>query len=218
MGDITDIYVIENDINELYKALDNIGDGINIIYSNCNSDFEIGNQKVHSKKFDMYLYNEDSKSLIMFVRESKIDKDMVLDILEEKSKPYHEVSFMKTIDKVKDTREIPDIYFVNNHCDLINILKSYYKKQCYFYPLMNGFLNMGFKTTKGMVNKKIDGISFKGVIKLPDKLILLTKSFNMTDDGVIFLFNKYNIKYDLMYESKIFFYKKENKRLNLRKK
>ena len=55
-----DVWAIQYYPEDVYTALNNIKEGINIIYSNCISELKIGNKKISNREFDTFLYNEES--------------------------------------------------------------------------------------------------------------------------------------------------------------
>ena len=199
------IYAIQNDVNELDFALNKLDKGINYIYSNCTFDFKIGWTKIKSKKFDTFLYNEESDVLIMLMRGGKVNKEKIIEYLEKNNKPYSEINFYPLYDTFEGKDNIPEIRFVREKKDLALEIKESIEKgitSCDFYPLLESYFMLGYKTIDGE-KIEIDGRKFIGLINLSDKIILLVnQKYNVDEKGVkrnidikdvLYTLKKYNV-------------------------
>lgn len=179
-----DCWAIQYYPEELKTALDQIKGGISIVYSNCTCKFKIGKQKITTRQFDTFLYNEESDVLIMLMRGGVASKEDIIKYLKENNKEYGEVAFAPSITEYKDGNDIPEIWFAREEYVLQDALKDSVDKgieDCEYYPLLSGSLELGYITNS---NKKInvDGRLFKGLIKLGDKIILLINQHNNVDE------------------------------------
>ncbi len=181
-----DVWAIQFYPEELETALNQIKDGISIIYSNCTCNFKIGSQEIKNRQFDTFLYNEDSDVLIMLMRGGKATKKDMIKYLEEKGKEYYEVTFAEPIEEYESTDEISELWFAREKYvleDAINDSKSRGINSCEFYPLVTGSLELGYVSNTDNPYS-VDGRLFNGLVKFDDKLILIiNQPDNVTKDG-----------------------------------
>ena len=182
-----DVRAIQYYPEKLIPALKNITDGMNYIYSNCTFDFKIGRKIIKSRKFDTFLYNEESDVLIMLMRDGKVNKEDIIEYLEKNNKPYCEINFYPLYDSFEEKDNIPEIKFVREKKDLALEIKESAEKgiaSCDFYPLLESYFMLGYKTIDGE-KIEIDGRKFIGLIKLSDKIILLVnQKYNVNEKGI----------------------------------
>ena len=155
-----DVWAIQTDPTEIYTALEQVKDGISIIYSNCTCNFKIGSQEIKNRQFDTFLYNEESDVLIMLMRGGKATKE-----------------------EYENTDDIDPIWFAREKYvleDAINDSKSRGITSCEFYPFLTGSLNFGYISNSNNAYS-IDGRLFRGLVKFDDKLVLIINQMENID-------------------------------------
>ena len=170
-----DVWAVQTDPTEIYTALEQVKDGISIIYSNCTCNFKIGSQEISTRQFDTFLYNEESDVLIMLMRGGKATKEDMIKYLEEKGKKYHEITFANPVEEYENTDDIDPIWFAREKYVLEDAIKDSKKNgitSCEFYPFLTGSLNFGYISNSNNAYS-IDGRLFRGLVKLDDKLVLI---------------------------------------------
>lgn len=209
-----DVWAIQYYPNELYNALNQIKDGMNLIYSNCISELKIGDKKIRNREFDTFLYNEESEVLIMLMRGGKVTKEELIKYLEYKNKEYCEITFLPPHEEYKDGDNVPELWFSREKSVLEDAIKDSKKKGitgCDYYPLLNGYLSLDYKNK--YCNKiEVDGRVFSGIVKFEDKIVLIInqiynvdkngKSRNMLVKDVLFSLKKYGLRVNMSLDRK----------------
>ena len=180
-----DVWAVQTDPTEIYTALEQVKDGISIIYSNCTCNFKIGSQEISTRQFDTFLYNEESDVLIMLMRGGKATKEDMIKYLEENGKEYYEVTFADSMDEYEDGNDVSVLWFSREKYvleDAINDSKSKGINSCEYYPLTTGSLELGYISN---TNKpySVDGRLFNGVVKFEDKLVLIINQPGNVDEN-----------------------------------
>lgn len=201
-----DVKAIQYNPEDLYIALNKIDKGMNYVYSNCAFDFKIGKRKIRNRKFDTFLYNEESDTLIMLMSGGLVNKDHIINFLENNNKPIVEINFRTKYDDYKVDDNLPEILFSRDKSILEDAIKDSVRKgiqSCEFYPLLSSYFMMGFRNVHGNI-EEVDGRVFKGLLKFNDKLVLLVnQKYNIDEFGnyrntnvktVLLMLKKYNIK------------------------
>lgn len=183
MNSNLDVWAIQDDPNELYTALDQIKEGLNIIYSNCICDFTVGENRVISRRFDTILYNEESDVLIMLMKNGKASKEEMIAYLEKNNKRYAEITFSKEDEFYDSNSTSKEIWFARDGYVLEDATMDSIDKNittCDFYPMVEGNMSFNYRTSQ---NEKfsIDGRIFKGVVEFLDKVILIINQKNHMD-------------------------------------
>lgn len=204
-----DVWAIQYYPEELLTAMNQIKDGINIIYSNLTCSFKIGNQEINTRQFDTILYNEESDVLIMLMRGGKATKQDMISFLEKEKKEYGEVVFIPSGESYQDGNDIPELWFAREQYVLEDALKDSINKgitNCEFYVDFPGTLEMGYLTSTNE-QMEVDGRIFKGLIKLNDKVILIInqsknidktgKNRNMSSKEILSVINNYGLDCDV---------------------
>ena len=80
-----------------------------------------------------------------------------------------------------------------------------------YYPNVLSSLNLGYITNNNS-NISVDGRTFKGLIKLEDKVILIVnqennKEKNMNFNDIISIVKKHNMSYDINIDNNVNIYK-----------
>ena len=175
MNSNLDVWAIQEDPNELYTALDQIKEGLSIIYSNCICDFNVGENSVISRRFDTILYNEESDVFIMLMKNGEASKEDMLAYLEKKNKRYAEITFNKEDEFYDSAITSKEIWFARDGYVLEDATMDSLNKNittCDFYPMVEGNMSFNYRTSQ---NEKfsVDGRIFKGVVAFDDKIILI---------------------------------------------
>ena len=225
-----DVWAIQYYPEELYNALNNINDGLNIIYSNVKSDLYIGKEKVKSRQFDTILYNEESDILIMLARAGIANKEDVIKYLDSNGKRYVEIDFDYRIFDYKEKYNVPEIWFSRERYVLEDAIQDSLNKgitKAKFYPCIKSELKLGFLSRyHKYIN--LDSINFKGLLQLEDKIVLIVneknnvdkfgKSRNMGALDVLDVIDNFGISCDVIYDRDPKIYIEETpKKLILRK-
>lgn len=209
-----DIWAIQYYPEELITALKQIKDGMNIIYSNMTCSFKISNINIDSRQFDTILYNEESDILIMLMRGGVAKKEDIIKFLEDNNKPYSEVTFSPSVIEYNDKDIIPELWFAREEYVLNDALDDSLSKgvnYLEYYPNVLSSLNLGYITNNNS-NISVDGRTFKGLIKLEDKVILIVnqennKEKNMNFNDIISIVKKHNMSYDINIDNNVNIYK-----------
>lgn len=205
-----DVWAIQYYPEELLNALNQIKNGMNIIYSNCTCSLTIGNETIESRQFDTVLYNEESDILILLMRGGKATKEDIIKYLEENNKQYAEVTFDSSLlNEYQDGDNIPEIWFAREQYVLDDALLDSKNKNLThleIYPLIDGNIKLGYIANVAD-NYSIDGRLFKGLLKIDDKLILIINQINNVDEkgssrnitinDIINVVEKYGFTYSL---------------------
>ena len=168
-----DVWAIQYYPEELLTALNNIRDGLSIIYTNASSTLKIGDQTIIGRNFDTFLYNEDSDILIMLMSGGKVTKEDMISYLENNSKRYVEVTFEE--DQYIDEDNIPEILFARDLNVIEDAIKDSINKKkynCTIYPSCRGLFELEY-TSKKYGKTEIDGRNIKDIIKFKDKIIFI---------------------------------------------
>ena len=186
-----DIWAIQYYPEELYTALSNIKDGLNIVYTNVNSEFKLGNKIVKGRFFDTFLYNEDSDIIIMLMKGCKVTKYDIFNYLEKNNKRYVEVNFIPMKNVTKDKNNLPELWFARDEEVLKDAIKDSINKNikdCIIYPHVRGSLELCYMNNS-YEKIEVDGRNIRDIIKLKDKVILLLNE----NIDYMELLNEYNI-------------------------
>lgn len=183
MNSNLDIWVIQYYSEELINAMNNIKDGLNIIYSNVKSNLNIGDSKITSRQFDTILYNEESDILIILMRDGIVNKEDMIKYLNENNKRYVEINFDYEIN-YKEKDNVPELWFSREKYVLEEALKDSLNRgidTCKYYPFVKSNLELGF-FTKYRKYINLDNVNFRGLIKLDDKIVLIVNQKNNIDE------------------------------------
>ena len=207
-----DVWAIQYYPEELETALQQIGEGFNIVYSNCVCDIRIGSQEIVTRQFDTFLYNEDSEVLIMLMRGGNASKDDIIKYLEANNKPYGEVTFARLEDEFQDGDNLPELWFAREEYvlkDALDDSKSKDITSCIYYPLAFGQMDLGYLTSSDR-KANVDGRLFGGVVQLEDKVVLIIEqednvdskgnNRNMTPRKVLELMERMDVQYEVSYD------------------
>ena len=125
MANNLDIWAIQYYPEELTTALNKIGAGLNIIYSNLVSKLKVGNNIISGRNFDTILYNEESDILILLMTGGKVTKKDIINYLEENNKRYVEVTFnpCNVID-LEDKDKLPEMWFARDLAVIEDAIKD----------------------------------------------------------------------------------------------
>ena len=215
------VYAIQNNIEELKKALLQIEKGFNYIYSNCMFSIQLGNQKIKSRQFDTFLYNQESDILIMLMRNGQVSKEDIIDYLKSNNKEFSEITFTHLEDiNYKNSKKLPELYFAREKKMVLEALKDSLNKgnyNCKYYPDLIGKFYLNY-ITNASETFDIDGRLIKGLLQLDDKIILLINqicnideygnSRNMYKKEIIALLNEIGMKTNIFYDEPKLYTKK----------
>ncbi len=216
-------WFIQNYPDELMSALSLIEKNSknNVLFTNCESSFVLGGIHINSIKFDTILLSEESKILILLMKNGVVNKDDITKYLNNNGISYNEVVFCKKYENEDNEKnyynEIPELWFCTSSIELENALNHTKIKlnsnNCIYYPNISGHFSMKYISKD---DEKINMLKFKNnsVITTCDKAILLYKSLSQED--IIETINKMNFIYYISEYSKPKFVNKEfikNKRL-----
>ena len=185
-----DIWAIQFYPKKLYTALNRIGDGVNIVYSNVISNLKLDNENIVGRSFNTVLYNDDKKILIMLMDGCIANKSDIVKYLAQNNKKFVEIRFM--INKQKNNSdEEREFWFVKDEIVLEEAVKNSFNKsydKCKIDPNVKGSFDLSYKNNdhKKMIINKVD---IKGVIEFKDKIILLLDN----DINYVDVLKKYNI-------------------------
>lgn len=173
-----DIWAVQRIAEELPIALGNIkSDNDLILYTNLICDFKIGNVDVKTRQFDKVIYSEENDVLIMFMRNGVVDISDIKRYLDDRNLKYNEVRFTFLEGEYEDQFD-PEIWFAREQAVLddavVDSLAKGVGKSCEYFPFLDSHLGLGYET-KNCDRYDIDGRQFRGVLRLPDKLVLFVK-------------------------------------------
>lgn len=186
-----DVWAIQKFPNEIYTALKNIKTDKNdlILFTNLDCKFELQGQKVN-RSFDTALYyvGEDNDALILLMKNGVASPDWIREYLNKKKMMYNEVSFKSKLkeERMKELgimvsedetdQNIPELWFAREEYVLRDALTDSINQgntTCNYYPLLEGFLRLGYDDSYKLHTYALDGRRIKGVITLEDKMILM---------------------------------------------
>ena len=187
------LYVAQYYPAELIFGLSKLKSDMNILYSNCISTLNIGNQIIETDQFDTFLYNEDHNMLILLMRNGCIKKSDLVRYLELNKNYYSEIIFNISMNEYAENDVAFDISLVNKKYMLEGELNDALlsgKKSCEFYSNINGILGLGYLTNSNE-NINLYSITIESLIKFDDKLILIINQNNYgekdkIDENVVF--------------------------------
>lgn len=183
MNSNLDVWAVQDDPRELYTAMDQIKEGLSIIYSNCICDFSVGGHSILSRRFDTVLYNEESDVLILLMKSGEATKKDMISYLEEKNKRYAEITFSRPDELYYSDTSSKEIWFARDGSVLEDAIGDSISKDiptCEFYPMVEGTMSFNYMTS---FDEKfsIDGRIFKGVVAFDDKVILIINQKDHVD-------------------------------------
>ena len=216
------VYAIQNNPEELKKALEQLKKGFNYIYSNCMFCIQLGKQEIKSKQFDTFLYNQKSDALIMLMRNGLVNKEDIIKYLKLNNKAFAEITFIPLEDiNYKNTKKIPELYFAREKIKVLEALKESIEKgnnYCKYYPELIGRFYLNYITIDSKTID-IDGRLIKGLLQLDDKIILLINqvynidsngnSRNMNNTEIMSLLNELDMKTSIYYNEEPKLYTKK---------
>ena len=209
-----DVWAIQKYPKELYTALENVktDTGDLILFTNLECNFELNGKRV-KRNFDTSLYYDagnGNDALILLMKDGIATADQIREYLEKEQLKYHEVSFSKDLTKElaeefdisyteeQDDENIPELWYAREEYvlrDAPNDSIEQGNTTCYYYPLVQGFLNLNYSANSIPFNYNVDGRKILGVIALEDKMILLINNGN--DDRNISPFQAHRIMEEL---------------------
>ena len=205
------IYAIQNDIEEFDFALSKVDKGINYIYSNCTYDLKIGWNKIKRKKFDTFLYNEESDTIILLLKNGIFNKSDLINFLEKTNKEYYEINFKKLNKSCETNDEYSNLYFCRDKESLKEYLKYFINNNdiyCEYYPDVESYFMLGY-VTESDEKIEVEGRVFRGLLKIDNKLVLIVnqkynfnefgESRNLTEEEILKILHNLNIKTRIIY-------------------
>lgn len=175
-----DIWAVQEAKEEIFTALEQIKGGLSIIYDKVACEIMIGSNNITNRLFDLFLYNEESDTLIMVMKGSKASKEDMIHYLEQHNLKYVEVTFLEEdvdnqISEKKEEVEVPELWFARDAYVLDDALDSSLERNvnsAVIMPNVMGDLSLFYTNIFGHT-EVVDGRLFKGLVSLPDKLVLL---------------------------------------------
>lgn len=174
-----DIWAVQEDEKEMLTALEQIKSGLSIIYDNVACEMMIGSNNVTNRLFDLFLYNEDSDTFIMVMKGAKVNKEEMITYLDQHNLKYVEVTFLENdIDNIQEEKEkveAPELWFARDDYVINDALDSSIERgvnRATIMPNVMGDLSLFYTDNYGHA-EVLDGRFFKGLVALPDKLVLL---------------------------------------------
>lgn len=175
-----DIWAVQEEKEEIFTALEQIKGGLSIIYDKVACEMMIGSNNITNRLFDLFLYNEESDTLIMVMKGSKASKEDMIHYLEQHNLKYVEVTFLEEdvdnqISEKKEEVEVPELWFARDAYVLDDALDSSLERNvnsAVIMPNVMGDLSLFYTNIFGHT-EVVDGRLFKGLVSLPDKLVLL---------------------------------------------
>lgn len=175
-----DIWAVQEEKEEIFTALEQIKGGLSIIYDKVACEMMIGSNNITNRLFDLFLYNEESDTLIMVMKGSKASKEDMIHYLEQHNLKYVEVTFLEEdvdnqISEKKEEVEVPELWFARDAYVLDDALDSSLERNvnsAVIMPNVMGDLSLFYTNIFGHI-EVVDGRLFKGLVSLPDKLVLL---------------------------------------------
>lgn len=175
-----DIWAVQEEKEEIFTALEQIKGGLSIIYDKVACEMMIGSNNITNRLFDLFLYNEESDTLIMVMKGSKANKEDMIHYLEQHDLKYVEVTFLEEdvdnqISEKKEEVLAPELWFARDAYVLDDALDSSFERNvnsAVIMPNVMGDLSLFYTNIFGHT-EVVDGRLFKGLVSLPDKLVLL---------------------------------------------
>lgn len=200
-----DIWAVQRIGEELEVALGNIkSDNDLILYTNLTCDFNIGGIQVKSRQFDKVIYSEENDVLIMFMREGVVDISDVKKYLDDRKLNYSEVTFAPSVSEYVDQFDL-EIWFAREQLVLDDAVADSLAKgvdsKCDYFPFLDSRLDLGYITNNTSDKYNVDGRKFRGMVRMPDKLVLFVngdKTKDITASQVSEVVKKYNLECNVL--------------------
>lgn len=174
-----DIWAVQEDETEIQTALEQIKGGLSIIYDKVTCEMMIGSNNVQNRLFDLFLYNEESDTFIMVMKGSKASKEDMISYLEQHNLKYVEVTFLDDdIDNISDEKEevdVPELWFARDTYVVEDAIDSSIERGVSTATIMSNVMGdlALFYTNNYGHTEVVDGRMFKGLVSLPDKIVML---------------------------------------------
>ena len=173
------IIFIKNNVDELFKDLDNCTKNTSIIiYRNFDTELQVGTQNISNPLLDSLIIIDDN--IYAITKNAIIETKDLIKYFERNDILYNEIYFNtkeQTSEKEQDELVDKDIWFVNDETSLNEaVADSKYidstQKSVYFDKLP-GYFDIGYLSTKEEEKISLFNYQFIGVISTNDKLIIL---------------------------------------------
>lgn len=200
-----DVWAVQYEPQELEMALSNLKvKGNTILFTNALCRFKLGDVEIKSRQFDTFLYSEENDLLVMFMWGGKVTTKDIKKYLDSNNLYYNEVVLAPSIIEYEDGYKIPSLWIAREEYVVEDALKESIKNgrklECQYYPNLIGSLDLSYLTNSSD-SVSIDGRSFKGLMQLEDKIILLVSQNdkrNMNVKSTCELLEKLGFQYTLL--------------------
>ncbi len=187
-----DIYAIQGDRRDLETVLSNVKvvSDSNILFTNVQCHFTVNNKKINVLNFDTMFYSEANDSLILLLKNGAVSVDEFIQALINRNIPFTEVT-LKSFVNNDNEGTVPETWIARDMEVLRLALNDTIVKKgpryAEYYPDLISKLQFEYGYEQGyddVLNRHLDGRNFKGVLQLPDKLVLLVNSPSISREEV----------------------------------
>lgn len=191
-----DVWAVQKEPNDFQTALANIKKDSekNILFSNCHTNFCIGNHKIKSKKFNVVLSSEESDVLILFMKDGVATVEDVRKYLDDKEINYHEVIFKEPKNQIPQDSSLKELWFAREKAVLEDAILDSKSKQhttCTYYPKVRGKLEIGYTTEKNYF-VEVEERMLKGLVEFDDKIVILINQYEKRNMNEIQVYETLN--------------------------
>lgn len=173
-----DILAVDFNNNAFDEALHNLPkDGLNVLFTNCISELNIGENHYILNKYDSCIYNENKNILILIKREENNSYNDIKDYLGKKDVPFHEVRFTIFDDYSEGDYDVPKLWFANSNASLIRAIENIKQQEndnCVYYPFVESKLTISFQG--GKQNIPFEEFTFEGLVQFENQCIFTTSN------------------------------------------
>ena len=173
------IIFIKNNVDELFKDLDNCTKNTSIIiYRNFDTELQVGTQNISNPLLDSLIIIDDN--IYAITKNAIIETKDLIKYFERNDILYNEIYFNtkeQTIEEEQDELVDKDIWFVNDKTSLYDaVTDSKYvdkNQKSYYFDKLPGYFDIGYLSTKEEEKISLVDYQFRGVISTNEKIIIL---------------------------------------------
>ena len=177
------MYAIQNNNNELSKAIGKIFIHDTIVFENAIIRIKLGNKIIKDKLFNVAVISEKSDVLVLVDKYSSVTAEDVYKELDENRIKYHTVLFLEDKLEKEEEKHTPELWFardtyvVDEACE--DTMQKTTNLTYTFDKDKQAELSFEFLTNEKTKTTFTGNVFFSGVIKLEDKIVLITDSHNI---------------------------------------
>lgn len=170
------IIPVQKNINSIITQIKSMKESTLILYENCISELVLGG-KILPIRFDTMLYSLEENVLLLFLKNGKLNKEQIKELLNKEGIDFSIISFIYEKDNYYSTSDFKELVFARNKQDVSRELKDSKEKEidsCTYHPNIYGIFSLNYINSIGK-KEKFFSEPIRGFIELEDKIILINK-------------------------------------------